>query len=119
MLISGFHWKIWFLGGAARVHEKPIYWGGGIAKKGATWTACRFKGWLGGKERGGVFLGGRGWYPNAYYETCFFSHCGILKHNSLCWMVKAFCAELMKFALHCFKQTETMLRTTNSRIILK
>ena len=64
--IIGVHWKIQFLGG---VHEKRIYKGGigGLVKK-----------W------GGVFLRGRGWYPNAHYEYKLFQKPNkiISKNNS-------------------------------------
>ena len=62
--VLGIHWKIRLLGGGVQKNRYRE----GIAKKGWTWTVCRFKGGLGKKEEGGVFERGEGgWYPDVHY----------------------------------------------------
>ena len=51
------------------VHEKPKKKrGGGGCLQRKAWAACRFKGGLDKKERGGVFEGGDS-YPNVHCNT--------------------------------------------------
>ena len=59
----GVHWKIWLLGGGWVT--KNQYRGGRIASKGGLGQFTDLRGaW---QERGGVFEGEAGWYPNAHY----------------------------------------------------